>query len=73
MKPDKERNYAASYSDRATLGGIKAQDRDREEQIESESETEGEHRDKVLTAGLFVSLRQDGVKEAKCEQMDRAH
>lgn len=41
--------------------------------IESESETEGEHRDKVLTAGLFVSLRQDGVKEAKCEQMDRAH
>lgn len=53
----------------ATLGGIKAVDRDTEEQSGSESRTGENLSDKVLTVGVFESVWQGGVKEWKCEWM----
>ena len=41
---------------KATLGGIKTEDRDTEEQMGSESRTGENLRDKVLTAGVFESV-----------------
>lgn len=48
---------------KATLGGIKTEDRDMEEQIGSESRIVENLRDKVLTVGVFESVWQGGVKE----------
>lgn len=41
---------------KATLGGIKPEDRDTEEQMGRESRTGENLRDKVLTAGVFESV-----------------
>ncbi len=43
-------------SGKATLGGIKTQNRDTAEQITSESRTGENLRDKVLTVGVFESV-----------------
>ena len=52
MKPDKQRNYAASYSGESYTG----RDGDTEEQIGSESRTRENLRDKGLTVGVFESI-----------------
>lgn len=52
---------------KATLGGIKTEDRDTKEQNGSESRAGENLRDKVLTVGVFESVWQGGVKEWKRE------